>query len=356
MEKLRREVQQRGGHVIHIKTDSIKLVNPTKELSDFVLNFGKQYGYTFEIESKYERICLVNHAVYIALRDKTDESWLKECKKAKKKADETETPYIEPTRWTATGAQFAHPYVFKRLFSHEPMEFWDFCEMKTVKTDLYLDYNERLPDVSSYEKEKSKIQTRIRKLNKELLSPEISEEDKEKIERELKDLPKDIEVLDEEIAKGHSYVFVGKAGEFMPVLPGCGGGLLMRKEDSGSYGYAVGAKGYRWLESESMYHLKNWKEYIDIRYFRGLVDDAKDTIGKYCDFDIFVKGEDGIITPDEQIVEMDVDPWILPCKSEKYAYCSDCPDFDNGDNGEPLCKKGYNILNQILGESKEILL
>ncbi len=356
MEKLRREVQQRGGHVIHIKTDSIKLVNPTKELSDFVLDFGKQYGYTFEIESKYERICLVNHAVYIALRDKTDESWLKECKKAKKKADETETPYIEPTRWTATGAQFAHPYVFKRLFSHEPMEFWDFCEMKTVKTDLYLDYNERLPDVSSYEKEKSKIQTKIRKLNKELLSPEISEEDKKKIKCELEDLPKDIEVLDEEIVKGHSYVFVGKAGEFMPVLPGCGGGLLMRKEDSGSYGYAVGAKGYRWLESESMYHLKNWKEFIDIRYFRGLVDDARDTIGKYCDFDIFVKGEDGIITPDEQIVEMDVDPWILPCKSEKYAYCSDCPDFDNGDNGEPLCKKGYNISNQILGESKEILL
>ena len=356
MEKLRREVQARGGHVIHIKTDSIKLVNPTKELSDFVLDFGKQYGYTFEIESRYERICLVNHAVYIALRQKDDEGWLKECAKAKKRAEESETPYFEPTRWTATGAQFAHPYVFKRLFSHENLEFWDFCEMKTVKTELYLDLNERLPDVSSYEKEKAKIQTRIRKLNKELLNPDISSLDKEKIHAELADLPKDISVLDEEIAKGHAYHFVGRAGEFMPVIPGCGGGLLMRQEDSGGYGYATGAKGYRWLESENMQKLADWKRYIDIRYFRGLVDDARDTIGQFCDFDIFVRGEDGILLPEDQLVEYNTDPWMLPCRSQEYAYCSDCPNFDNDENGNCICKKGYEITNQILGESKEILV
>lgn len=356
MEKLRREVQARGGHVVHIKTDSIKLVNPSKELSDFVLNFGKQYGYNFEIESRYERICLVNHAVYIALRSKEDAEWIEECDKAKERAKESETPYCEPTRWTATGAQFAHPYVFKRLFSHEPMEFWDFCEMKTVKTDLYLDLNERLPDVSDIEKEKAKIQTRMRKLNKDLLSSDISDEDKEKIKAELADLPKDIEILDEEIAKGHSYHFVGKAGEFMPVIPGCGGGLLMRKEDSGGYGYATGAKGYRWLESESMQHLQDWKKYIDIRYFRSLVDDAKDTIGKYCDFNLFVQGEEGIILPEDRIVDYNTDPWTLPCRSEQYAYCSDCPDFANDDNGNCICKKGYDITNQILGESKEILV
>ena len=71
MEKLRLEVQKRGGHVIHIKTDSIKLVQPSKELQEFVMQFGKDHGYTFEIESRYERICLVNHAVYIALRERT---------------------------------------------------------------------------------------------------------------------------------------------------------------------------------------------------------------------------------------------------------------------------------------------
>lgn len=356
MEKLRREVQARGGTVVHIKTDSIKLVKPTKELSDFVLDFGKQYGYTFEIESHYERMCLVNHAVYIALRAKDDPGWIKECKKAKKKAEDTKTPYIEPTRWTATGAQFAHPYVFKRLFSHESMEFYDFCETKTVKTALYLDMNERLDDVTSFEKEKAKAKTNIRKLQKELLRDDISNLDKAKIQNDIKDYEVNISEIDEEIAKGHNYVFVGKAGEFMPVIPGCGGGLLMRLEDDGGYGYATGAKGYRWLESESMQKLPNWKKFIDIRYFRGLVDTAKEAIGKYCDFDLFVRGDESIILPEEQIVEYDVDPWMLPCKSDQYAFCSDCPDFSEDENGNPVCKKGYNITNQILGESKEILV
>lgn len=351
MEKLRREVQARGGHVIHIKTDSIKLVNPTPELSDFVINFGKQYGYTFEIESRYERICLVNHAVYIALRAKNDAEWLEECEKAKKHAEETETPYFEPTRWTATGAQFQHPYVFKRLFSHEPMNFWDFCETKNVKTSLYLDLNEKLPDISQYEKEKTKIKTRIRKLQKDLMTADLIS--REKISAELEDLPKDIAVLDEEIAKGHAYTFVGKTGEFMPVIPGAGGGLLMRKEADETFGYAVGAKGYRWLESETMEKLDDWKKYVDIRYFRSLVDDAKDTINKFCDFDLFVKGEDGILAPEDMIVEYDTDPWMLPCKSDKYAYCSDCPDFRNNNTFGYFCGKGYTITNQLLGESKE---
>ena len=357
MEKLRHEVQSRGGKVIHIKTDSIKLVNPSKELSDFVIEFGKQYGYNFEIESKYERICLVNHAVYIALRAKDDPGWLKECSKAKKRAEETETPYFEPTRWTATGAQFAHPYVFKRLFSHEPMDFWDFCEMKSVKTSLYLDLNERLPDISAHEKEKKRIENRMKALRKKLNDPGyISEEDAEKILNELEDLPKDIEALDELIAQGHNYVFVGGTGEFMPILPGAGGGLLMRKEDDGGFGYATGAKGYRWLESERMKDLKDWKKYIDIRYFRGLVDDARETIGVYGDPDLFINGEDEIILPEERIEDYNDDPWKLPCKTEQYAYCSDCPDFANDENGNPRCNKGYNITNQILGESKEILL
>ena len=349
MEKLRREVQARGGHVIHIKTDSIKLVKPSKELQDFVINFGKQYGYTFEIESRYERICLVNHAVYIALRQKDDPGWLKECKKAKARAEETETPYIEPTRWTATGAQFAHPFVFKKLFSRRPMEFWDFCEVKTVKTALYLDMNEKLPDVTEAEKEKAKIVSRMKKLAK------VDKDDPQYLQaqEELKDLPKDIDVLDEEIAKGHNYMFVGKAGEFMPVIPGSGGGLLMRKETDGSYGYATGAKGYRWIESETMQNLEDWRKYIDIRYFRGLTDVAIETIEKYCDFDLFVKGEENVVTPDEQIIEYETDPWALPCGSEKYAYCSDCPEFENRDDGSYFCKKDYDISNTILGESKE---
>jgi len=353
MEKLRREVQARGGHVIHIKTDSIKLVDPDKELQDFVVKFGEQYGYNFEVESKYERICLVNHAVYIAYRAKDDPSWLKECAKAKKKAEKTETVYCEPTRWTATGAQFAHPYVFKRLFSHEPLDFWDFCETKTVKTSLYLDINENLPDVSGYEKEKAKLVTRIKKLKKVLENPDDPQYEQAKVEYD--DIPKDISVLDELIAKGHNYRFVGKAGEFMPIRPGFGGGLLMRKDTDGTFGYATGAKGYRWLESEDIQKLDEWRKYIDIRYFRGLVDVAIETISKYCDFELFVKGDEAFIKPDERIIDYNLDPWLLPCKTEKYAWCSDCPDFSN-DNGSYFCKQGYNITNQILENTKEKIL
>ena len=360
MEKLRLEVQKRGGHVIHIKTDSIKLVQPSQELQDFVVQFGADHGYTFEVESKYERICLVNHAVYIAYREKDDPSWLKECKKAKKKVEETGKPYIEPTRWTATGAQFAHPFVFKQLFSREPMEFWDFCEMKTVKTALYLDLNERLENVEQEEKEKKKIETRMRKLRKILDTgkdgtKDISDLDREKMKAELDDLPKDIDVLDKIIAKGHHYSFVGKAGEFMPVKDGCGGGLLMRKESDEGFGYATGAKGYRWVESETLQKVDNWQEFIDIRYFRGLTDEAVKTIQRFTDFELFVRGEEGIILPEDRIPEYNTDPWVLPCKTEQYAYCSDCPDFVSDENGYS-CKKGYTITNQILGESKEILL
>ncbi len=353
MEKLRRAVQEKHGHVIHIKTDSIKLVNPSQELQDFVIQFGKDHGYTFEIESKYERICLVNHAVYIAYRQKDDPSWLKECSKAKKNADKNGTEYKEPTRWTATGAQFAHPFVFKRLFSKEALDFWDFCETKTVKTSLYLDLNEKLPDVKQFEKDRDKIKTRIKNLQKDI--PVVSNEDREKIEEEIKNLQKDISVLEEEIAKGHQYIFVGKAGEFMPIKSGYGGGRLMRKEADGTFGYATGAKGYRWLESESLRKINDWKRYIDLRYFKGLVDDAIKVIGQYGDFEMFVQGEDHILLPEDKILDYDLDPWMLPCKSEEYAYCSDCPEFDNTKDGY-CCKKGYDISNQILGESKEIIL
>ena len=63
---LKHEVQQRGFTVAHIKTDSIKIPDATPEIIQFVMDFGKKYGYTFEHEATYERMCLVNDAVYIA--------------------------------------------------------------------------------------------------------------------------------------------------------------------------------------------------------------------------------------------------------------------------------------------------
>ena len=91
---LKHEVQKRGFTVAHIKTDSIKIPNATPEIISFVTEFGKNYGYDFEHEATYEKMCLVNDAVYIAKY------------KDGKHAGE----------WTATGTEFQVPYVFKTLF------------------------------------------------------------------------------------------------------------------------------------------------------------------------------------------------------------------------------------------------
>lgn len=122
MINLKKEVQKRGFTVVHIKTDSIKIANATQEIIDFVSDYGKQYGYTFEHEDTYDKMCLVNQAVYI-------------CKSR------------NHGEWEATGAQFAVPYVFKTLFSGEDLIFRDFCETKTVTVgDIYLDMDEGLEE------------------------------------------------------------------------------------------------------------------------------------------------------------------------------------------------------------------
>ena len=66
MINLKHEVQARGFTVAHIKTDSIKIPDATPDIIEFIMDYGKQYGYTFEHEATYDRMCLVNDAVYIA--------------------------------------------------------------------------------------------------------------------------------------------------------------------------------------------------------------------------------------------------------------------------------------------------
>lgn len=239
---LKHAVQELGYTVAHIKTDSIKIPDATPEIIEFVMNFGKQYGYTFEHEATYEKMCLVNDAVYIA--------------KYKGGKHDGE--------WTATGAQFQVPYVFKALFSHEPIEFADVCETKEVKTALYLDMNEKLPDVSAYEKELAKI------------------ENKDGVKFGAEERAAELHQL---ISKGHNYHFVGKVGSFCPVKAGCGGGLLMREKD-GKYSAATGTKGYRWMESEMVKTL-SLENQIDLRYYAALVDEAVASISEYGDFEAF---------------------------------------------------------------------
>lgn len=269
MINLKHEVQKRGFTVAHIKTDSIKIPDATPELIQFIMDYGEMYGYTFEHEATYDKMCLVNDAVYIA-------------KYASKEQCEDLYDYIPEDnkknagQWTATGTQFQVPYVFKKLFSKEEITFDDMCETKSVTSALYLDMNEDLPDVSDYEKEYQKLWKDIN--NKDLPN---DEEMKRKCER--------VEELRKLIDKGHNYRFIGKVGRFCPIKPGCGGGLLMREKD-GKYYAATGSKGYRWLESEMVTELGKEAD-IDRSFYDSLVDEAVKSISEYGDFEWFVSDD-----------------------------------------------------------------
>ena len=108
----------------------------------------------------------------------------------------------------------------------------------------------------------------------------------------------------EDLPEGeHNYIFVGRVGQFCPIMPGKGGALLLREAgltDTGERKYAsvTGAKDYRWLESEAVYQLQ-MQEDIDKRYFNREVDEAVEEISKYGDFNWFV-GDDGVA------------PWTAP--------------------------------------------
>lgn len=221
MRTLQDAVQARGFTVAHIKTDSIKIPNATQEIIDFCYDFAQKYGYIFEHEATYEKMCLVNDSVYIAKY-----KWA-----AKKKLIGT---------WSPTGAQFAEPFLFKKIFSKEPVEFNDYKQTKSVTLPalIYLDFNEGLP------------------------------------------------------AGEHNYQHVGRVGSFMPVIDGVGGGILLRKSDD-RYTSVVGTKGYRWKESEILKSLGN-EDQIALSYFYRLMDDAIASIKNYGDIRDFVDSWDEI--------------------------------------------------------------
>lgn len=305
MINLKHEVQKRGYTVAHIKTDSIKIPDATPEIIKFVMDYGKAYGYNFEHEATYDRMCLVNDAVYIAKY------------KDGKHAGE----------WTATGTQFQVPYVFKTLFSKEDIAFEDMCETKSVSSSLYLDMNEDLPDVSVLETEREKLWKRIN--------------DPKRINEDMKNECDRIEELTSEIDKGHNYIFIGKVGSFCPIKEGCGGGLLMREKD-GKYYAATGSKGYRWLESEMVKELSKEAD-INRSYYDNMVSDAVDTISQYGDFEWFVS--------DDPYIEKtkDVPPWMMPCGDAKYNTCFDCPNFHN-DEFHMDCNLGYDISDIMIND------
>lgn len=223
---LKEAVEKEGYTVVHIKTDSIKIANMDDSIKEFVMDFGKKYGFTFEHEATYERMCLVNEAVYIAKYDK---------------------PHIdengEEVWWTATGTQFQIPYVFKTLFSKKPIEFNDMVETKSATTALYLDYNEGLREGHDY-----------RFVGK---------------------------------VGGFCPVVDGVGGGILLRDSGKNDGKFSAVVGTKKPGKEGGA--YRWMEAEMVKNL-GYEDRIDRGYYRRLCDAAIDEIRKYGDFYDFVEG------------------------------------------------------------------
>lgn len=210
---LKHALQAQGVQVVHIKTDSIKIPNADQKTIDFVIEFGAKYGYDFEHEATYSKFCLVNDAVYIA-----------------------QVQAFPDNYWSATGAQFQHPYVFKTLFSGEDLEFDDYCEARSVvKGAMYLDKSgEETPDF-----------TKMR--------------------------------------------HIGKTGLFVPVNSGGGRLFRVNEVDGEKKYYAVSdTKGHLWTEAEAAVEMGDDLQ-IDISYFNKKAEDAVRSIAQFGSFEEFVK-------------------------------------------------------------------
>lgn len=245
-------VQEKGYTVAHIKTDSIKIPDADDKIIKFVMDFGRKYGYEFEHEATYEKMCLVNDAVYIAKYADGDHEF---------EIPATGEKIMTP--WTATGTEFAVPYVFKSLFTKSKIKFDDLCITKSVETSLYLDMNEGLDDVTEMEKDLKKM---------------LKEEEPD---------PMRVAELKGVISQGHNYVFVGRIGQFCPIKKGCGGGELYSLRGEDNYYAVQGTKGYRFLESETVKTLKKEKD-IDESYFIELANDSIKHIEEFGSYDEFI--------------------------------------------------------------------
>ena len=216
---LKHKLQEMGYTVVHIKTDSIKVANYDEKVKKFIMDFGKKYGFTFEHEATYSKMCIVDDAQYIAYEVEAD-------------GEKLEDPF-----WTATGAKFGGPmdksgrkplgakYLFKTLFSHEPLEFDDFPETKSVD------------DAAIY-----------------LVYPNGAES------------------------------FVGRVGSFVCVKPEFGASLMRVKGDSRSA--VTGTKDWYWAEAES---IRNYPERLNLDYYRQRCDEVIDDVNVFYSFNEFTE-------------------------------------------------------------------
>ena len=225
---LKHFVQEKGYTVAHIKTDSIKIPNADTNIIREVMNFGKKYGYTFEHEAMYDKMCLVNDAVYIA-KYASDGKCMDTYGYIPSANTKHWKKHDHP--WTATGAEFAVPFIFKTLFSHENIDFYDRTYTASVSTAMYLDFNENLPEGE------------------------------------------------------HNYRFIGKSGQFCPIKDGNNAGILLREnKDKTKYDSVSGTKGYRWLEAEEVKILK-LENLINDEYYISQCNKVIDHIKEFGDWE-----------------------------------------------------------------------
>lgn len=200
MVDLKHALWDRGCKPIHFKTDSVKIANFTPEDIEFVVEFGKKYGYDFEIEGVYSKLVLINDAVLIG-------------------------QWKDSGTWDPVGARFAHPYVFKSIFSKEPIEFEDMIETRSVqKGSIYIE------------------------------------------------------------SEDGTMSFVGRIGQFCPMRSG--GGILYRVQDENKYA-VTGTKGYSWMRADVVRELGREGD-IDKSYFDALVEEALTKISEFGDLTMFL--------------------------------------------------------------------
>lgn len=300
MIELKHTLLKMGYPVAHIKTDSIKIPNADPSIIEFVMKFGKKYGYTFEHEATYEKMVLVNDAVYIA-KYATPEA----CEAMYGYVPGNNKDHADGHRWTATGTQFQIDYVFKKLFSKEEIKVDDYFKTFSVqKGDIYLDFDEDM-DIAhreALEKEKKKLDTKIKKL--------------EMHGEPCNDLKCDSQRLGEEIMGIHDLRFVGRVGEFVPVKAGTGGATMYRVADS-KMAATAGSTGYRWIESTALRDEND----VDVSYWASLADEAKDAVSQYHEYQYFV--------------DEDIPPYSMDKCCED---CVNCPHFRKYPEGLVDCQ------------------
>ena len=199
------------------------------------MDYGKKYGFTFEFEAAYDKLCIVDHVNYIAHHYSSEE-----CKKlfngfVPEDNEKAERPKNQHLRgWTVTGDTFAEPSVLKNLFTHEKVEFQDLCETISVnKGALHLIFNEGC-------------------------------------ENEVDN-------------------FIGRIGRFTPMASH--GGKLYSVNAEGKRNAAQGTKGYEWLESNYVESAK-LEDYINHDYFKDKINETVNLINEFGDFNTFSETDD----------------------------------------------------------------